>query len=78
MEDPPQGLHFILFFKISNVNRSEHLQNCTSFRVFPVCSGQYLSKVVHGKNSGEPVTGRLMHMRSEGSPVWSGLTDKLL
>ena len=25
--------------------------------MFPVCSGQYLSKVVQGRNSGEPVTG---------------------
>jgi len=25
--------------------------------VFPVCSGQFLSKVVQGRNSGEPATG---------------------
>jgi len=30
---------------------SEHLQNCSSCGVFPVCSGHYLSKVVQGRNS---------------------------
>ncbi|ROL53961.1 hypothetical protein DPX16_2477 [Anabarilius grahami] len=29
----------------------------SSFGVFPVCNGQYLSKVLQGRNSGEPVTG---------------------
>ncbi|ROK23396.1 hypothetical protein DPX16_16440 [Anabarilius grahami] len=48
---------------------SEHLQNCSSCGVFPVCSGQYLSKGVQGRNSGEPATGhgrpRLTDARGE-------------
>ena len=36
---------------------SEHLQNCSSYEMFPVCSGQYLSKVIQRTNSGEPATG---------------------
>ena len=36
---------------------SEQLKNCSPCGVFPVCSGQYLSKVVQGRNSGEPATG---------------------
>ena len=34
--------------------------------------------MVWGKNSGEPATGSLMHAGSEGWPVWSNPTDKLL
>lgn len=37
--------------------RSEHFQNCSSFGVFQVCSGQYPSKVVQGRDCGEPDTG---------------------
>lgn len=36
--------------------RSEHHQNCSSRGVFPVCSGQYLSKEVQGRNNGESAT----------------------
>ena len=32
---------------------SEHLQNCTPCGVFLFCSGQHLSEVVQGRNSGE-------------------------
>ncbi|ROL48500.1 hypothetical protein DPX16_12116 [Anabarilius grahami] len=42
----------------------------------PHDSGQYLSKVVQGRNSGEPAT--VMHVGSEGWPVWSDPTDELL
>ena len=41
---------------LSKTTGSELLQNCSSCGVFLVCSGQYLSKVVHGRNSGEPAS----------------------
>lgn len=41
--------------------------------LYPVCTGQYLSKVVQGRKSGS-----LMHTGSEGRPVWSDPTDELL
>lgn len=37
--------------------RSHCLQNCSSYGVFPVCTGQHLLKAVQGRNIGEPVTG---------------------
>ena len=57
---------------------SEHLLLCSSCGVFPLCSGQYLSKVVQGRDSGEPVTGSWAAKGSEGRPGWSDPTDELL
>jgi hypothetical protein len=54
--------------------------------VLLVCSGQYLSEVVQGGNSGELAKGQRItggkgspvHVRSNGWPMWSNPTDKLL
>ena len=52
-----------------SVSKTAALVGCS-----PVCSGQYLLKVVQGRNS----KGLLMHVGSEGCPGWSDRTDTLL
>lgn len=44
------------------------LQNCRSCRVFLVCSGYHLPKVILGMTTGEPATGSLMIIGTERLP----------
>ena len=56
----------------------QSIYNCQCCGVFLVCSGQYLLKVVNGSKKGERGQVSLIHVGSEGWPVWANLTDKLL